>query len=75
MPIFKDFLRNRCRDELSAEDLQALEASIHAVQNVPARHNLAISRQPIGNGTYLNDGFICRDMDDREGVRQLVAVQ
>jgi len=74
MAIFNDFLRNRRRDELSAEDLQALEAGIHAVQDVPARHSLAISHQPIGVSTYLIEGFICRYMDDREGVRQLVAV-
>ena len=41
---------------------------------MPARHSLAISHQPIGVSTYLIEGFICRYMDDREGVRQLVAV-
>lgn len=74
MAIFNDFLRNRRRDELSAEDLQALEASVHAIQDVPGHHSLAISHQPIGVSTYLIEGFICRYMDDREGVRQLVAV-
>lgn len=74
MPIFSDFLRNRRRDELSADDLKTLETSVHAVQNVPARHSLAISKQPIGVSTYLIEGFICRYMDDREGIRQLVAV-
>ncbi|WP_311271189.1 Crp/Fnr family transcriptional regulator [Sphingobium sp. WCS2017Hpa-17] len=74
MSIFNDFLRNRRRDQLSAEDLEALEASVHAVQDVPARHSLAVSKKPIGLSTYLIEGFICRYMDDQEGGRQLVAV-
>jgi CRP-like cAMP-binding protein len=74
MSIFNDFLRNRRRDELSSGDLEALETSVHLVQDVPARHSLAIAKQPIGTSTYLIEGFICRYMDDQEGRRQLVAV-
>lgn len=74
MSIFNDFLRNRRRNELSVEDLEALEASVHIVKDVPARHSLAVSKQPIGVSTYLIEGFICRYMDDQEGRRQLVAV-
>ncbi|NWK98590.1 Crp/Fnr family transcriptional regulator [Sphingobium lactosutens] len=74
MSIFNDFLLNRRRDDLSADDLMALEASVHSVKDVPARHSLAISKQSITVSTYLIEGFICRYMDDREGIRQLVAV-
>lgn len=72
--IFADFLRNRRRDQLSASDLEVLEASVSEVRDVPARHTLARTGEPIGFSTYLIKGFICRYMDDLDGQRQLVAV-
>lgn len=72
--IFTDFLRNRRRQQLSAADLDALEQSVIEVRKIPARHSLAISGEPISVSTYLIEGFICRYMDDRNGIRQLVAV-
>ncbi|KKW91491.1 Crp/Fnr family transcriptional regulator [Sphingobium chungbukense] len=72
--IFADFLRNRRREQLSASDLAALEDSVWDVQKTRARQLIAHARQPIRMSTYLMEGFICRYMDDRNGLRQLVAV-
>jgi len=72
--IFADFLRNRRRDRLSDEDLAALEASIGHVRKTHARQIIARAGEPIRLSTYLMEGFICRYMDDRNGLRQLVAV-
>ncbi|AMK25474.1 Crp/Fnr family transcriptional regulator (plasmid) [Sphingobium sp. SJ10-10] len=72
--IFADFLRNRRRDQLSDEDLAALEASIGHVRKAQARQIIARAGEPIRLSTYLMEGFICRYMDDRNGLRQLVAV-
>lgn len=72
--IFADFLRNRRRDQLSDADLAALEASIGQVRKTHARQVIARAGEPIRMSTYLMEGFICRYMDDRNGLRQLVAV-
>lgn len=72
--IFADFLRNRRREQLSDQDLAALEASVSQVRKTHARQLLAHAGEPIACSTYLMEGFICRFMDDRNGLRQLVAV-
>jgi len=72
--IFADFLRNRRREQLSDQDLAALEASVSQVRKTQARQIIARAGEPISCSTYLMDGFICRYMDDRNGLRQLVAV-
>ncbi|BAI98448.1 transcriptional regulator [Sphingobium sp. TA15] len=72
--IFADFLRNRRREQLSERDLAALEASVSQVRKTHARQLIAQAGEPIAYSTYLMEGFICRYMDDRNGLRQLVAV-
>jgi CRP-like cAMP-binding protein len=72
--VFANFLRGRRRDLLSAGDLQKLEDSVSDIKVVPPRQVLAYAGEPILFSTYLIEGFICRYMDDRNGLRQLVAV-
>ncbi|HEX7781247.1 MAG TPA: Crp/Fnr family transcriptional regulator [Sphingobium sp.] len=72
--IFTDFLRNRRRSQLSADDLQALEDSVSDTRDIPARRTIARAGEPITFSTYLIEGILCRYMDDRDGERQLVAV-
>ncbi len=72
--IFHKFLQHRRREQLSAEDLRALEDTVIEVRQLPPRHVFIRAGEPIQNSTYLIDGFISRYMDDREGLRQLVAL-
>jgi CRP-like cAMP-binding protein len=72
--IFDDFLRGRRRNELSADDLSALEDAAEGVRTLPARHSFVRRYEPVHGSTYLIDGLMCRYMDDREGLRQLVAL-
>jgi CRP-like cAMP-binding protein len=72
--IFTDFLRHRRRNRLSDSDLEALEGSVNDVRTTSARQELARAGEPISLSIYLIEGFICRYMDDRKGIRQLVAV-
>lgn len=71
----RDFLKGRRREELSAEELQAVEDLISEVRKIPARHNLIIAGQRTDFSTLLLEGTMCRYMDDRHGMRQLVALQ
>jgi len=74
MMVFADFLRGRRRDLLSAQDLEALEAAVADVRNLPPRKTFISRDQNITMSTYLIEGVMCRYMDDRQGERQLVAV-
>lgn len=72
--IFNDFLRGRRRDEMSADDLAALESLADNIRILPARHGFIRQHEPVHFSTYLLEGLICRYMDDRNGLRQLVAM-
>lgn len=72
--IFDDFLRGRRRDWLDAEDLAELERAASEVKELPQNKMLAKAGDLIRNSTFLIDGLIARYMDDRKGLRQLVAV-
>ena len=69
------FLRGRRRERLSPEELKALETSVSAVRELPARKVIARAGERITESTLLLDGFMCRYMDDRSGQRQLVSIQ
>ena len=72
--LTKDFLRERHRDELSEEDIAALESAITEVRELGSRQLLVRAGEPVTMSTLLLEGFMCRYMDDRAGERQLVAV-
>jgi CRP-like cAMP-binding protein len=72
--IFRDFLRGREQARLGDLDRAALDDLISDTRDVPARHILIPAGEPVRTSTYLIDGFICRYMDDHEGLRQLVAL-
>lgn len=72
--IFEDFLRGRRRDWLDADDLAELEAAASEIRELPPHHMMVRSGDLVQNSTFLIDGLIARYMDDRKGLRQLVAV-
>lgn len=72
--LFDLFLRHRRREQLSQEDLCALEAEAIERRDLPARKTVVEQGKPVRVSTYLVEGLMCRYMDDRQGERQLVAV-
>lgn len=72
--LTEKFLLGRGRDELSDLEKQILERSVREVATLPSRHRLVKAGEPVETSTLLLEGFICRYMDDRDGLRQLVAV-
>ena len=73
--VFTDrFLRDHKGVSLDAEEYSILEQSISEVRTIPARSTLVYAGDPLTRSTLLIDGFLCRYIDDRRGLRQLVAV-
>ncbi len=70
-----DFLRGRRREQLTEAELQAVEDSIAEVREIDPRQLLLRAGEPLNYSTFLIEGFMCRYMDDRDGRRQLVALQ
>ena len=68
------FLRNRRGVELTSEERAALEASISEVRTIGPRTTIIRQGDPLTISTLLVEGFMCRYIDDRRGLRQLVAV-
>ncbi len=68
------FLMGRRRSQLTADDIAALEGSAQNVRSLPARTLMITAGERVTVSTMLLEGFICRYMDDREGLRQLVAI-
>jgi CRP-like cAMP-binding protein len=74
--LFTDrFLKGRRGVQLGAEERAVLEGAISEVRSIDARATIVSAGDPLSNSTLLIDGFMCRYLDDREGMRQLVAVQ
>ncbi|MET0375802.1 MAG: Crp/Fnr family transcriptional regulator, partial [Rhizorhabdus sp.] len=68
------FLRHRRVAVPSQAERARLEAAVSAVQSVPARTVHVREGQELSYSTFLIEGIMCRYMDDRNGLRQLVAV-
>jgi CRP-like cAMP-binding protein len=72
--MFTDrFLRHRRGAILSPDERAVLEAGIDNVQTLGARQLVVPAGVPVDHSTLLVDGFMCRYIDDRRGLRQLVA--
>lgn len=72
--IFDKFLLGRRRDQLSPDDISALEKAAGEIRTLPARSTLITEGDTVIASTYLVEGFMCRYLDDRKGERQLIAV-
>jgi CRP-like cAMP-binding protein len=68
------FLRNRRGVELTLEERQALENAISETRRLEARKTVIEAGQEVDVSTILLDGLMSRYIDDRRGMRQLVAV-
>jgi CRP-like cAMP-binding protein len=74
--LFTDrFLRDRRGVELDVQERQVLEKAIFEIRTIDARRTVVQAGEILSVSMLLLEGFMCRYLDDREGMRQLVAVQ
>lgn len=67
------FLRNRRGVKLTIEERASLEAAIVEVRSIDPRTTIIRQGDELSISTLLVEGFMCRYIDDRKGLRQLVA--
>ena len=73
--MFTDkFLVNRRGVHLTAEERRLLDEAIVEVRVLPPRTTLIEAGETVNISTLLIDGLMSRYIDDRKGLRQLVAV-
>ncbi|MCW1432069.1 Crp/Fnr family transcriptional regulator [Novosphingobium sp. JCM 18896] len=73
--MFTDrFLRDRRGVRLETAERARLEEAIEEVRVVEARKRLVRAGDVLSESTLLVEGFLCRYIDDRRGLRQLMAV-
>jgi len=68
------FLRDRCGVHLEVDERARLEAAISEIQTLLPRTNIVHAGDQVQHSTLLIEGFMSRYIDDRRGLRQLVAV-
>ncbi|MBJ7441994.1 MAG: Crp/Fnr family transcriptional regulator [Sphingopyxis sp.] len=74
--MFTDkFLRDRRGVELDVQERAVLEKAIFEIRTIDARKTVVQAGETLSVSMLLLEGFMCRYLDDREGMRQLVAVQ
>ncbi|WP_196805648.1 Crp/Fnr family transcriptional regulator [Sphingobium indicum] len=74
--MFTDkFLRDRRGVELEVQERAVLEKAIFEIRTIDARKTVVQAGETLSVSMLLLEGFMCRYLDDREGMRQLVAVQ
>ena len=72
--LFSRFLQNRRGVSLLPEEREALENAVSAVRTLGPRTTLVRAGENVHESTFLVDGFMSRYIDDRKGLRQLVAI-
>lgn len=73
--MFTDrFLRNRRGAALSDEERALMEGAISEVRALEPRRIIIHAKEQVSRSTLLVEGLMCRYIDDRDGVRQLVAI-
>jgi CRP-like cAMP-binding protein len=73
--MFTDrFLRYKRGASLSANERLCLEGAIEEVRTLEARQIIIRAGTALHESTLLVDGFLSRYIDDRNGLRQLVAI-
>lgn len=64
-------LKLRARDEISAEEEQAIRGSVAEVRDYPADKTIIEANRPLTVSTLLLEGLMCRYKDLSEGQRQI----
>jgi len=68
------FLRHRRGVRLEDDERSMLEAALGDIQTLGARNTLVRAGTPLTRSTLLLEGFVSRFIEDRNGLRQLVAI-
>ena len=68
------FLRHRRGVHLAPGERARLEAAISEIRTLPPRTNIVVAGEELTQSILLLEGFMSRYIDDRNGLRQLVAV-
>lgn len=68
------FLRNRRGVSLDAVERARIEAAVSEVKTCPARTTMARAGEKLEQSNLLVEGIMSRYLDDRRGLRQLVAI-
>ncbi|NIJ34053.1 Crp/Fnr family transcriptional regulator [Sphingomonas oligoaromativorans] len=68
------FLRDKSGVSLEPAERDRLEAAISEIQTLAPRRTVVRAGEPIDQSTLLVEGIMSRYIDDRHGLRQLVAV-
>lgn len=68
------FLRHRRGVSLEPHERARLESAISEIKTLPPRKNIVLAGEPMDKSILLLEGFMSRYIDDRNGLRQLVAV-
>lgn len=69
--IERHIAKLRARDELSAEEEQAIRSAVSEYREYPSDKVVIRSRVELDHSTLLLDGFMCRYKDLRSGQRQI----
>jgi CRP-like cAMP-binding protein len=72
--ITERFLRHRRGAALTEDERARLDSSVSRVVSLDGRVTMVRAGESLSHSTLLIDGFMCRYIDDRQGLRQLVAV-
>lgn len=70
----KHLMKLRARDEISAEEEQAIRAAVTEVITVPADRLVVRAQQPLDVCTILLSGIAARQKDLRDGRRQITEI-
>ncbi len=68
------FLRKKRGVVLTAEERTRLEGAISEIKTLAPRTNIVLAGEHLSHSTLLIEGYMSRYIDDRNGLRQLVAV-
>lgn len=68
------FLRHRRGVCLDVDERARLEAAISEIKTLPPRTNIVLAGEKLDKSILLLEGFMSRYIDDKNGLRQLVAV-
>jgi len=71
--LSRRFLQNRCTTLTDAEHL-AIDGAVSQVITIGQRKTISQAGERLTKSTLLVEGFMCRYIDDRKGLRQLVAM-
>ena len=69
--IERHLMKLRARDEISAEEEQAIRGAVLECRNLPADHTFIRAGEELTCSTLLLDGYLCRVKDLSQGQRQI----